>query len=262
MLYAGIDIGSESTDLVIINEKHEIIEEIVKKTGADHAMIAEKVLLEACGNIGCDINDIDMIVGTGYGRKNIQASVKSVTEITCHAKGAFSLFPKCRMVIDIGGQDSKVIKLDDEGNVIDFIMNEKCAAGTGRFLEVMSRVLDIDINLFGEMGLKSKTALSLSSTCAVFAETEIVSLIAEKKPIEDIINGIHESICNKVVAMVERIGMEREVVMTGGVAKNISLIKKLEERLKNAIIVPQKPQLTGAYGAALLAYETRKWWIT
>jgi len=255
MYYAGIDIGSESTDVVIVNENLEIVSEVIEKTGANHMKISETALKKACDNINCKIEDLQYIVGTGYGRKNIKYASKNITEITCHAKGAYNLNNKCRIIIDIGGQDSKVIKLGINGKVFNFLMNEKCAAGTGRFLEVMSRVLNVDLNDFGKLSLTSKEDVKLSSMCAVFAESEVISKIAEGKKVEDIINGIHNSICNRIVAMVEKIGCEEGIVMTGGVANNKGIIKVLENRLRTSIYVPCNPQIVGAYGAAISAVE-------
>lgn len=255
MYFAGIDIGSDSTDVVVIDESKKIRTSVVLKTGASHERIAQEALRQACTNLNCNKNEIKNIVSTGYGRKGIEEITLNVTEISCHAKGAHEYDPECRTVIDIGGQDSKVIKLDKKGKVAEFSMNEKCAAGTGRFLSVMSRVLEVDLDKFGEYSLHSKESVKLSSLCAVFAESEVISKIAEGKKVEDIINGIHESICSRIWAMAQKLQVENRILMTGGVAQNKGLVRTLSNKLNMEIVVPDNPQVIGAYGAALYSLE-------
>jgi len=192
-------------------------------------------------------------VSTGYGRNSVDFADKAITEITCHAAGAYFQDPAVRSVIDIGGQDSKAISMDDAGRVNDFVMNDKCAAGTGRFLEVMARALEVDLDAFGEMSLKADTPAAISSLCTVFAESEVISLIARGEKRENIIAGIHESIGSRVLAMAKRVGVTEPVMMTGGVAKNIGVVKALENRAGVSIKVSPNAQINGAIGAALLA---------
>jgi (R)-2-hydroxyacyl-CoA dehydratese activating ATPase len=257
-MFAGVDIGASSTDVVLIDENKRIVASSVIPTGANHKQAYEKALKLVCEKAGCSIGDIEGIVGTGYGRKNIKNIYHHVTEITCHAKGAHYFFKDVRTILDIGGQDSKVIKVDHNGNVVDFLMNEKCAAGTGRYLEAMARVLEVDISDMGELSLKSVNDLRLSSVCTVFAESEVISKIAEEHKIEDIINGIHNSVCYRAVAMLEKMKIEPEIVMTGGVAKNIGVINNLEKILGQKVSIPKEPQIIGATGAAIFALEKNK----
>jgi predicted CoA-substrate-specific enzyme activase len=198
-----------------------------------------------------------VIVTTGYGRETIGLSDGSITEISCHAKGAHFLVPEVRTVIDIGGQDSKVIRLDEKGNVINFVMNDKCAAGTGRFLETMAKTLELSLSEMSEIGLKWKNEIAISSMCTVFAESEVVSLVAENTATEDIIHGLNESVANKTAALVKRLGGEAEYVMTGGVAQNKGVVNALEGKLGCSINVPEYAQLCGAIGAALFALDEK-----
>jgi len=250
MYYAGIDIGSLSTETVIIDDNEKSIAYNIFPTGANSKIAAQKSFNLSLELAGISPDNLQYIVATGYGRIS-----KMVTEITCHGRGAYHLFPGTRTIIDIGGQDSKVIKLEDSGKVIDFAMNDKCAAGTGRFLEVMARAMEIDLEEMGPMSLKSEEEISISSMCTVFAESEVISLVAQARPKEDIINGIHNAICSRISAMMERIGMEPEVSMTGGVAKNSGIVAKIKQRAGGKINVPDEPQIVGALGAALIARD-------
>lgn len=254
-MFAGIDIGSASTDVVIIDQDGDIAASSIIPTSVDHLFSANDALEIACKELGCDSSDIKSIVGTGYGRKNIKKAISNVTEISCHAKGAKHLFPDVRLVIDIGGQDSKVIKLKDDGSLADFAMNEKCAAGTGRFLEAMARVINVNIKDFGKLSQLSKKEISLSNVCAVFAESEVISKIAEGEKLEDLISGLHKSIADRIAGMIKRVGMHSPVVMTGGVAKNIGVVKALESIFNCPILIPVEPQIVGALGAALFGME-------
>ncbi|HOB86695.1 MAG TPA: acyl-CoA dehydratase activase, partial [Bacillota bacterium] len=194
-------------------------------------------------------------VSTGYGRRMLDVADRIITEITCHARGAVHMVPGVRMVIDIGGQDSKVIRLNERGEVQDFAMNDKCAAGTGRFLEVMAHALEVDLSEMASISERASRSAPISSMCTVFAESEVVSLIAQGVPREEIISGLHEAIAGRTAGMVFRVGLEKEVMMTGGVAKNRGVVKSLEKKLQCKIIVPPEPQIIGALGAALLARE-------
>lgn len=253
--YAGIDSGSTSTNAAILDEKKNLIAFATVPTGAKVAESARKALEEALKKGGMDREDIRKIVTTGYGRARIDFRTKDVTEITCHAKGAYFLNPNVRTIIDIGGQDSKVIRLDAKGNVIDFVMNDKCAAGTGRFIEMMAQSLQLSLEEMSAYGLNWKEDIAISSMCSVFAQSEVVSLIAADKKLEDIVHGIHNSIASKVVSLGRRGKLEREFMMTGGVARNIGVVRAMEEKLGAEIIVPKEPDICGALGAALIALE-------
>lgn len=254
--YAGIDIGSTSTNVVIISNKKDIISFATVPTGAKVLESTEKALDEALSRGGIELKDIEKVVTTGYGRRRIDFREKDVTEITCHAKGAYFLNPRVRTVIDIGGQDSKVIRLDGRGNVVDFMMNDKCAAGTGRFIEMMAQSLQLSLEEMSILGLNWKEDINISSMCSVFAQSEVVSLIASEKKLEDIIHGINKSIASKIISMAKSQKLEKEYMMTGGVARNIGVVRAIEEKLGEKIIVPKEPDICGALGAALIASES------
>jgi predicted CoA-substrate-specific enzyme activase len=204
---------------------------------------------------GLRLEDLKAVVATGYGRAKVPMAGKTVTEITCDARGTNFLFPEAGMIIDIGGQDSKVISLDNRGRVLDFAMNDKCAAGTGRFLEVMAHALAIDLDQLGPVSLKYKKAVVISSMCTVFAESEVVSLIAEGVAREDILNGLHQAIAGRIAAMTQGQKVEKVIMVGGGVAKNTGVVKALEEKLKAKVKVPPEPQIVAALGAAICAQE-------
>ena len=254
-LYVGIDSGSTSTDVVILNEKKEIVSQVILPTGAGAAAGADRALEERVKQAGLKKEDLTATVTTGYGRTAIQSGDKSITEITCHAKGAFFLNPKVRTIIDIGGQDSKVIRIDDTGNVTNFVMNDKCAAGTGRFLELMARTLELSLEEMSTLGLTWNEDITISSMCTVFAESEVVSLIAQDKTPSDIIHGLNESVASKTCALVKRVGGEGEYMMTGGVSKNRGVVSAIERRLGVKLCISDEAQLNGALGAALFAME-------
>lgn len=256
--FAGIDSGSTSTDVVILNKDLEIVTEIILPTGAGAAMGAERALEEALKKANMKREDIDTLVTTGYGRSAIEEGDKSITEITCHARGAHYLDPEVRTVIDIGGQDSKVIRLDETGAVVNFVMNDKCAAGTGRFLEMMARTMEMSLDKLSLAGLNYKEDITISSMCTVFAESEVVSLIAQNKATDDIVHGLNKAVASKTAALAKRVGGEEKYMMTGGVSKNQGLVKTLEEKLNTKFVISDKAQLCGALGAALFAADMVK----
>lgn len=247
--FVGIDSGSTSTEVVVMDRNLKIVKTGMIRTGAN-AGIAAKNALE---QIGIDKKDIANIVATGYGRKNIDFADDDVTEITCHAKGAKHLYNDVKTIIDIGGQDSKVISLDENGRVIGFVMNDKCAAGTGRFLENMAKVLELDLKTMAEIGLNYKNDLTISSMCTVFAESEVVSLVAENNSVADIVHGLNKSVAVKTKALVNSAKGKGPLMMTGGVAKNKGVIAELEKQLGAKIYIPDCPEFCGALGAALIA---------
>lgn len=253
MLYSlGIDIGSITAKAVVLEvENKNIIASKIMPTGYNSRKTANKLVSDLLAKINLSMDDIDYTVSTGYSRKNIDYSSQQVTEITCQAKGVFFLFPDARTIIDIGGQDSKAIKIDSEGNMVDFEMNDKCSAGTGRFLEVMANSLEVPLETMPS--LSSKDYVPISSTCTVFAESEVVSRIAEGADRNSIIGGIHQSIASKILSLVGRIEIQPKIVITGGVAKNSAVVDAIAEKLGYPVFVPKIPQLTGALGAALIA---------
>ena len=254
MIVAGIDIGSITTETVILQD-NKIRGSSILPTGAKSQVAAQRSLAAALQQGGLREEDVGAIVTTGYGRASFASSDKKITEITCHARGAFFVQPETRTVIDIGGQDSKVIRLDGQGRNVDFQMNDKCAAGTGRFLEVMAHALEVKLEDLGGLSLSAPRTIQISSMCTVFAESEVVSLIAENQPKEVIIRGLHDAIADRILGLVRRVGVEETVTLTGGVAKNEGVVKALEERLGTKLFVPPEPQIIGALGAALLARE-------
>jgi len=259
LLVAGVDVGSVSAEAVIMQNGQVRATSIVP-TGASSRRAGERALEVALGQAALGLADLAYIVATGYGRAVLNFAHRQVTEITCHARGAHHLFPDVGTVIDIGGQDSKVIRVDAKGAGSDFVMNEKCAAGTGRFLEVMARALEVEVTDLQELAHRAARPARISSMCTVFAESEVVSLVAEDVPMEEIVAGLHAAIAERVSVMVHRVGVAPRVVMTGGVAKNGGVVRALEQRLGCVITVAPEPEMVGALGAALLAgqYASRR----
>ncbi len=253
--YAGIDIGSTTTNVVIIDQANNIISTATVPTGPRTQESANKALAQALKAVNLTAEQISNTVSTGYGRANITFRGKDVTEITCHARGAYYLNPAVRTVIDIGGQDSKIIRLNDDGSVLDFVMNDKCAAGTGRFLEMMARTLQMELSEMSRRGLHWQEDITISSMCSVFAESEVISLIAANKDLDDIIHGINTAVASKVLALMKRIGGQDQYLMTGGVTKNTGIVKTLEKMLGSKLHVYDESVICGALGAALIAAE-------
>jgi len=256
MLTAGIDIGSISTKAAVLADGRLLGSRVIF-TGYNSEAAGKRAFEKLLDELGLEASAIRRIVSTGYGRSSVKFVDKAVTEIICHGTGAHFLNPLIRSVIDIGGQDSKAIVLDENGKVKNFAMNDKCAAGTGRFLEVMANALEADLDGFGEMSLKADRPASISSLCTVFAESEVISLIAKGESRANIIAGIHESIAARVSALANRVGIVPPVVMTGGVAKNAGVVKALEKKLGVPIEVSPFAQVNGAIGAAIIAAGLR-----
>lgn len=253
MLFAGIDVGSTITKLVLRSEK-ETLAVVIRPTGAEHRRLAHKVLEEGLAKLGASLADVDYIVATGYGRINVPFADAQASELTCHAKGVSWLFPRARTVIDIGGQDCKGIKLQG-GKMRSFVMNDRCAAGTGRFLEVTAEALGLTLAELGARALEAASPVEISRTCTVFAVQEIYLRLAEGLPLNEILAGLHKALATRIYSLVSPLGIEEEVVVTGGGAKNPALLKYLGERLGSPLSVPEEPLVTGALGAALLAEE-------
>ena len=252
--FAGIDLGSTITKVVIIDRDEEICASVINHTGAEHRRLANKVMKEALRQAGLSFDEIYYVVATGYGRITVPFADRQITELTCHARGVYHFFPGVRLAVDIGGQDAKGLKIKS-GKLLDFTMNDKCAAGTGRFLEVIANALSLKLEDLGSISLNSINKVSISSTCTVFARQEVVSRLSEGIPLEDVLAGIHDGIASRVARMVERLKMGPDVVFTGGVAKNIGVVKALEAKLGCELLVPGEPLLSGAIGAALLGKE-------
>ena len=250
--FAGIDIGSTMTKVVIM--KDEIISSIIGPTGAEQRRLADRVMKEGLQEAHLSFSSITYLVATGYGRLNVPFADKQVTEISCHAKGAAFLFPEAKTVIDIGGQDSKAISIE-KGRPVDFVMNDKCAAGSGRFLEIIADGLGITLEEMAELSLKSNHPIKIGNLCTVFAEQEVVGKLAEGAPLADLIAGIHEALASRVASMAKKLKVADDVVVTGGGAKNGGLVKALLDVLGHRLLVPSEPLLTGAFGAALLGRD-------
>jgi predicted CoA-substrate-specific enzyme activase len=252
--FLGIDIGAVSAKAVIVRGGASCAQ-AVRDTGSSVARVADEIMKGVLAAAGMSAGDLNGVVATGYGRTAVGFADKKVTEITCHARGVCHLIPDVRTVIDIGGQDSKAMRLDEEGRVADFVMNDKCAAGTGRFLEVMARALEVPLDDLGSLARASLNPCPISSLCTVFAESEVVFLRGEGRAREDIAAGIHGAIASRVAAMLSQMGLEETVALTGGVARNSGVVRALCDELQIAVRVPEHPQLTGALGAALIAAE-------
>jgi len=252
MPFAGIDIGSTMTKVVITDEQEKILASHIGPTGAEHRHLALRVMDETIKKAGLSFDALDFVVATGYGRINVPFADRQITEITCHARGIRSLFPSARIIIDIGGQDSKGIKLDADGKVANFVMNDKCAAGTGRFLEVISETLGINLADMGDLALSADGFVQISNTCTVFAEHEVTSRLAEGAGVAEIVAGLHEAIASRVVNMTRHLGIEKDVVVTGGGAKNKGLVRAIAGRVGFDVLTPPEPFITGALGAALV----------
>ncbi|MDD1779515.1 MAG: acyl-CoA dehydratase activase [Candidatus Helarchaeota archaeon] len=261
MIVAGIDVGSLTGKTVVLRAAQqfgmdEILASSIVPTTVKPERTAMNAFNQALEKAHVNNTEIDYSVGTGYGRVKIPFANKNVSEISCHGRGAHYLLPNVHTIIDIGGQDSKVICVNEEGKLIDFTMNDKCAAGTGRFIEVMARTLETTLDNMGPLALKSQHPKMITAQCSVFAETEVVSLIADGVPVEDIVAGLTDSIASRVVSLVNRIGLKPELTITGGVAKNIGVVKSIEAKLNLQIKpIPIDPQIIGALGAALFAKE-------
>jgi predicted CoA-substrate-specific enzyme activase len=250
--FAGLDIGSTMTKVVIFSDRLET--SLIGPTGAEHRKLANRVMEEALHQAGLRFEDLTYVVATGYGRINVPFADRQVTEITCHAKGIYSLLPTVKTIVDIGGQDSKGIKIQD-GKVNNFVMNDKCAAGTGRFLEVIADSLGIPLAKLGEISLTAEKPAEISSTCTVFAEHEVTNQLANGESVANLIAGVHLSVATRVYSLIRKLKIEPDVAITGGGAKNIGLVKALEEKFGYPILVPPEPLITGALGAALIGKD-------
>lgn len=253
MITMGVDSGSLATKGVILGPEKEILSFAIELTGGISKDSGQRVYNQMLEKAKLNENQIDYVVSTGYGRDNLTFSNKNVTEITCHAAGIHFLFPEVTTILDIGGQDSKAINIDQNGQVVDFIMNDKCSAGTGRFLEVIAKALGVKLEELGTLSQHTQNEVKISSMCTVFAETEVVSLVASNTPIPDIVKGVHKSIANRAEILLNKVGIVQPIAMSGGVANNIGMVTELERRLNTTLKIADNPQIVGALGAAIIA---------
>ncbi len=255
LITAGVDVGSTQTKAVLIDDSRAIRASAIIDTGGHISKAAERVFDEVLSTGGLCRKDVSCVVGTGYGRFKVQFGDIQITEISCHAKGAVFLFPGTRTVIDMGGQDAKGIRVGLNGEVDDFVMNDKCAAGTGRFLSNASETLNLTLDAVGELSLRAERPVRLSTVCSVFVESDIMAYLAQGKKVEDILAGVNSAIAARTIALVRRVGIVPEVTFTGGVSRNIGMIRALETKLGMPLNVSPQSQLVGALGAALWAME-------
>ncbi|SEM22032.1 benzoyl-CoA reductase, bcr type, subunit D [Syntrophus gentianae] len=251
--FAGIDIGSTMTKAVILGEG--IAASVIGPTGAEQRRLANKVMEEALDQAGLAFEAISYVVATGYGRINVPFADRQITEITCHARGIHFLFPEARTVIDVGGQDSKAIRIDSQGRPHDFIMNDKCAAGSGRFIEIIADTLNIPLEAVGDLSLQSTSPATISNLCTIWAQQEVASSLAQGIPVPDLLAGVHRSLADRISRMAHRLRLEKPVVLTGGGSKNKGLIAALREYLNGDLLIPENPLITGALGAALMGRD-------
>ena len=254
MYTMGVDIGSASSKAVILKDGKDVLAAEVVQVGTGSTG-PKKAMEMAFEKSGVKEEEIDFIIATGYGRFSLEDADKKMSEISCHAKGIYHLIPTARTIIDIGGQDAKAIRLDSKGGIRQFFMNDKCAAGTGRFLEVMSRVLETTLDQMADLDAQATDTAPISSTCTVFAESEVISQLSNGVSRNNIIKGVHLSVASRACGLAYRGGLEKDVVMTGGVAQNAGVVRAVASVLKTDVIVAPNPQTTGALGAALFAYE-------
>jgi len=254
-LAAGVDVGSTQTKSVIINENLKIIGRSLIDTGSNVVKAAEKAYLEALTDSKRREEEVAYVIGTGYGRYKVSFGDTQVTEISCHGRGAVHMFPNTRTVLDMGGQDTKAISVSETGEIVDFCMNDKCAAGTGRFLGAASTALDIPLDELGPTALQSEKPVKISTTCTVFAESEVLSWLGKGKKITDILLGVHKSISSRSISLLRRVGLNKEITFTGGVANNIGMVEVMNENLDTKMNVSDESHFMGALGAALIAMD-------
>jgi len=252
---SGVDVGSTQTKAIIIDENSQIVGRSLLDTGANVIKAAETAYFEALKEGDIDEEQVEYVIGTGYGRYRVTFGNSQVTEISCHGRGAVHLFPNTRTVVDMGGQDTKAISVNEKGEITDFCMNDKCAAGTGRFLGAAAAALDIPLDELGPVSLQSQRPIKISTTCTVFAESEVLAWIGKGKKIEDILWGVHKSIASRSAGLMRRVGIEDEITFTGGVSRNVGMVKALEERIEKPLNISEDCHYMGALGAAMFALD-------
>lgn len=252
---AGVDVGSTQTKAIVLDEARNIVGRALIDTGANVVLAAERAFERALRAAHVGEEEVEYVVGTGYGRYRVTFGHTQVTEISCHARGAVHMFPGTRTVIDMGGQDTKAIRVRASGEIVDFCMNDKCAAGTGRFLGAASAALDLPLDQMGPVALRAERPVRISTTCTVFAESEVLSWVSKGKKIEDILQGVHQSIAARSIGLLRRVGVEEEITFTGGVARNVGMIDALEKGLRTKLNVSDDSHFMGAVGAALFGLD-------
>lgn len=252
---AGVDVGSTQTKAIILNEDRAIVSRALIDTGANVIAAAERAYMEALDRSGLEEQEIEYVIGTGYGRYRVTFGNTQVTEISCHGRGAVHMFPNSKTVLDMGGQDTKAIRVSPAGEILDFCMNDKCAAGTGRFLGAASTALEIPLDELGATALRASSSVRISTTCTVFAESEVLSWLGKGKAIEDILLGVHQSIASRSIGLLRRVGIEEELTFTGGVARNVGMVQVLNDSLGLEVNVSEDSHFMGAIGAALFALD-------
>lgn len=257
LYFAGLDIGSTMTKVVLIDANHDIVGKLVEHTGAEHRKLAHEVIRALLKHVSISIEEITYLVATGYGRINVPFADAQITELTCHSKGVVHLFPSAATVIDVGGQDAKGMRIQDR-KLVNFVMNDKCAAGTGRFLEVLADALQLEIEDLGPLSLRAESVVTISSICTIFAQQEIVAQQSSGKPIEAIVAGVHHAVASRIVRMVRPLGIAGDVVLTGGVAKNSGFVHAMEKELGRSVLIPEDSRISGAFDAAIVAGEKYK----
>jgi predicted CoA-substrate-specific enzyme activase len=256
MLVAGVDVGSTQTKAVVLDsEEPKVVGRALVDTGARLTDAAELAYGQALEEAGATRDEVAAVTGTGYGRYRVEFGETQVTEISCHARGAVFLFPKTTSVLDIGGQDTKAIRVGDQGQVLDFCMNDKCSAGTGRFLGAASQALELPLGDLGGLALTARNPVRMTTTCTVFAESEILGWLALGRKVEDVLMGVHAAIASRSFALLRRVGMEPEITFTGGVSRNTAMVKLLEELVESPINVSEESHYCGAIGAALYGLD-------
>ncbi len=251
MIQAGIDVGAKFIKALVIKDGNVIAKDQIP-TGFESKENATKLFEQVLQKAGISRDEVNSITSTGSGRKVVDFATKSITDVTAASRGATSLYPEVQTVIDVGAEEGRSIRCNTEGKIVDFAINEKCAAGAGSFTEAMARALEIPLEEFGELSLKSNKEIPMNAQCAVFAESEVVSLLHAKTPKEDIAKAINDAVASRITSMVRKVGFEKEIALIGGVAYNIGFINSLETDLQEKIIIPEDPEYVGAYGAALI----------
>lgn len=254
MITAGVDCGSKNVRVLILKDG-EMLAKAMVPAGMDTAAAAQKAYEKALAGAGLEADDVEKIVATGAGRNELRFKNDMVTEVGADARGAIYLFPEARTVIDVGAEEGRAIKIDSQGKVVDFAINEKCAAGAGAFTEAMARALEVELDELGRLSLQSTQAIPMNAQCAVFAESEVVTLVHKKTAKPDMARAIHDAIADRITSMVRRVGIEEKIALIGGVAYNVGFVKSLEEDLETKVLIPDSPEFVGALGAALVAAE-------
>jgi predicted CoA-substrate-specific enzyme activase len=252
MITAGVDVGAKTIKIIILKDDR-IIGRTIIPAGYDVQGSTKAAWADVLFKAGVLLNQINRIISTGAGRKEVVGAHDQITEVSAVARGAIALDPRVRTVIDVGAEEGRAIKINAAGKVTDFAINEKCAAGTGAFVEGMARVLEVTLEQLGPLSLQSTKAVAMNAQCAVFAESELVTLVHSQTPKPDMARAVHDAIADRIVSLVRRVGLEREVLLVGGVARNVGFLESLKQELDTEIFIPETPETVSAYGAALLA---------